>query len=261
MSTRGIIARTTGTEGSFKGVYNHSDSYPTWMGPHLWQMLHGTYKSDVAEMLRCVIDQHGGGWSLVGKECYCHPQRERAPEPGPDWYTEQDVENCNAEWLWIFDEESNRLFIRDVNGKAEEIVELSGPEPDWGRIECGENFERCTHYASVHFPEMKDSNLGTEAYLGRREMGFRDIIAVIIAGERYSYTGSGGHSSFFNRMADRGNGKYWPGNLWIGTVKAGNGKSKDIPIAYIEDEGYRPYRGVTWVYPGTRENPAETLRS
>jgi hypothetical protein len=37
MSTRGCIA--VGTLKNWKGIYNHSDSYPTWLGPELWEHL------------------------------------------------------------------------------------------------------------------------------------------------------------------------------------------------------------------------------
>jgi hypothetical protein len=119
------------------------------MGPHIWQMLHGTYKSDVAEMLRCVIDQHSSGWSILGERCYCHPASGLEGE-SEDFRTNEnfDESDTDIEWLWVFDVETNRLFVRDV-GHHEDvaIIDLTGPEPDWTKIECGEDFRRCSHYA------------------------------------------------------------------------------------------------------------------
>lgn len=39
MSTRGCVAIAF-PRGHWKGVYNHSDSYPTWLGKKLWAYLH-----------------------------------------------------------------------------------------------------------------------------------------------------------------------------------------------------------------------------
>lgn len=270
MSTRGVIARTTGEEGAFKGVYNHSDSYPRYMGPHLFHLLQTKFNNNLEKMLISLIDQHSVGWSMVGEECYCHPRRKRAAETQPNWFTDKNIRECtDIEWLWVFDEENKKLFVVDHRHKTDAgIVDLTAPEPtteEWLRLECGEELERCTHYAWVHFPELKGSNLSTQTYLGKRELDFRDAIAFIINGKRYSSTGTGGHSDFYNRSMfhDRStkNLKPWPAKTWIASVKAGNGARKDVPVAKItDDEGYTPYPGVTWVLPPTKDNPAETLK-
>jgi hypothetical protein len=257
MSTRGCIARVGEHEGTFTGVYNHSDSYPRYMGPHLWKMLHEQYAGNLSAMLREIIDQHSAGWSFVGKECYCHPERDRDPDPQGAWITHENVRDSDAEWLWVFDEVTNRLYIRDQrHGEDVAIVDLNGPEPDWAPIECGENLERCHHYAWYHFPELKGSNLSTEVYLGRREFELHDAVAFIVNGKRYASTGCGGRGDFMNR-----NGKSYPCNCWVQSVKAANGRRLDVPVAKITKEGYAPYSGVTWVFPPTKDNPNETLKS
>lgn len=141
MSTRGIIARVGEHEGTFKGVYNHSDSYPTWMGPHLFEMLHETYGGNLKQMLKDIIDKHSAGWSSVGTECYCHPKRKRDAEPRENWFTSEnfDERNTDIEWLWVFDEENMKLYVRDVYHQTDAgIVDLTAPQPDWTPIECGE---------------------------------------------------------------------------------------------------------------------------
>lgn len=259
MSTRGCIARVGEHEGTFKGVYNHSDSYPGWMGPHLLGMLHGQFRDDLASMLRYIIDQHGAGWSSVGSECFCHPTSDRKPE-SPAFITGETLEaDTDIEWLWVFDEENHRLYVRDHrHGSDAATIDLLGPEPDWLQIQCGDELERCSHYAYVHFPELKGTpmeRLSTEAYLGKRELSFQDAIAFIIKGKRYSATGSGGRGDYLNRT-----GKSWPSNAWISSVKNGRGQRLDFPVATILSEGYEPYPGVTWVLPPTKDNPVETLR-
>jgi hypothetical protein len=72
MSTRGIVARVGDHEGTFRGVYNHSDSYPSWMGPHLWCLLRERYAGNVEKLVRELIEDHPGGWSCLGDTCYCH---------------------------------------------------------------------------------------------------------------------------------------------------------------------------------------------
>jgi hypothetical protein len=69
MSIRGVIARVGEQEGGFRGVYNHNSSYPTWMGPHLWRILHERYNGDVRAFVKEMIDAHPGGWSSFGEIC------------------------------------------------------------------------------------------------------------------------------------------------------------------------------------------------
>jgi hypothetical protein len=259
MSTRGIIARTTGPEGAFKGVYNHSDSYPTYMGPKLFELLRTRYAGDLKAMLADLIDGHSAGWSQIGTECYCHPKRKRTPQTEPDWFTHESLQDdTDIEWVWVFDEENYRLYVRDQHHKADAgIVELCDPEPDWKVIECGADLERCNHYAWVHFPDMEGTNLSTRAYLGKAELEMRDAVAFIVEGKRYKNTGCGRHSSY----SVLGHERVFPSDLWVATVAARNGKRRDIPVAHIGRDGYTPYPGVTWVLPGTKDNPQETTRT
>jgi len=53
MSTRGCVAVKTG-ENSWRGVYNHCDSYPTYLGREVWAILHdySTNKQFCDELLQ-----------------------------------------------------------------------------------------------------------------------------------------------------------------------------------------------------------------
>ena len=161
MSTRAVIARTTGPEGEFKGVYSHWDGYPTNLGKRLWKIIHSDYNGDLAAALRFLIDEHSAGWSVAGEECYCHPKRKRDAGSLGNWFTHENIES-DIEWVYIFDEENNWMFVRDTGHDAEMIVELSEAEPDWLELQCGKELERCSHMVWVHFPEMKGSNLSTQ---------------------------------------------------------------------------------------------------
>jgi hypothetical protein len=111
MSTRGIIARTTGHEGQFAGRYLHWDNYPTNRGPQLWRMLHDEFKNNVEKMLVYLIDKHPAGWSTLDnapetgkRECYCHPKRKRDAEKGFLFTHETFArgDNGGAEWLYVY---------------------------------------------------------------------------------------------------------------------------------------------------------------
>jgi len=288
VSTRSLIARVGDHEGEFAGVYHHSDGYPTGLGAYLWNFLHGHFHGDLAAMLRVLIDEHPAGWScIVGKDfslkpgytwqraakdgadfgvysrrpdyrrpqCFCHGDRHEASQS----FTHEDLKDNNAglQWLYVFDEKENRLYVRDLGHGEEIIVELKEPEPEWTAIECGENFERCGHYGWVHGLAPKTSNLSTQTWLGRRPLEVHDAVSFIIGGKRYTNTGSGGNSDYLNQS----NGKQYHSNAWIVTVRAGNGRRLDVPVAKIVNGKYTPFPGVTWVMPGTRDNPEETVQS
>jgi hypothetical protein len=279
MSTRSLIARVGVHEGQFRGRYVHADGYPTGMGSTLWTALHGHFKNNLSAMLAYLIDAPHAvcGWSaIVGKnfslkpgytwqkatadgakyEVYSkHPNYMRpqcfAGRPGeePYTFTEKNLEGgTDIEWLYIFDEVERKLFVRDVSAKEDvAIIDLNGDEPDWSEVECGENFERCSHYAWAHGLLPKTSNLSTQTWLGNRPLEFRDAIAFLVGGKRYKATGSGGDAEFMNRCTAH------PKGPWVATVVAGNGCRRDIPVAARTSNGeYLPLSGVTWIYPPTK---------
>lgn len=259
MSTRSILARSTG-EGTFRGVYMHSDGYPTWMGKQIWTILHEHFHGDLKNFLAETLDKHSGGWSVFGERCYCHNNHRRTSEPDMI-LTEEEVEESTCEWLWAFDEDQNKLFVRDLNNKEDvAVIDLAGPEPSWEIIECGENFERCHHYAWKHGLLPRTSNLSTQTWLERRPLEMRDAVAVVVDGKRYRVGGSAGDADFLNRSNFHPERKPFPSGTWVQSLIAGNGKRIDVPIAKrLPNNKYVPLSNVKWVMPPTVNNPQETI--
>jgi len=262
MSTRSVIARVGKTEGEFIGRYFHWDGSPTTRGPLLWKMLHSEFKCVLPAMLRYLLDEHTAGWSSPeSRSCYCHPWLSERPEfrnrPAEESfeYTQEQVQRgeTDIEYLYVFDEEKNTLAVRDVSGDAEILTDLAGPEPDWTVIECGENFERCSHYAWYHNLLPKTSNLSTKTWLGYRLLDFHDAVGFAIKGKRYASTGCGRSSNYHDD--DRGK---FPANTWVATVKAKNGRRIDVAVAKMVGNEYKPIPGVVWIYPPTKNNPTES---
>jgi len=287
MSTRSVIARIGEHEGQFRGRYVHADGYPTGMGPTLWTALHGHFKNDLSAMLVHLIDaRHAqAGWSaLVGKDFRLKPGYtwQKATADGakyevyskrPDYlrpqcfagragesaylFTEKDLEDgTDIEWLYVFDETERKLFSRDVSAKEDvAVIDLDGGEPDWSKIECGENLERCGHYGWVHGLTPKTSNLSTQTWLERRPFDLHDAIAFVVNGKRLKTSGSGGDADFLSRTyATR-----FPSGTWVQSVIAGNGRRLEVPVAKRTQEGFAPLPGVQWVMPPTKNNPYETI--
>ena len=287
MSTNGAILRSNGV-----GVYHHSDSYPRALGKFLWDSFHGFFKQDLKSMLKLIIDDHPAGWSTLylsdfsvkprginlnpefnpdgtrtkkyanayrvwtkTPKCYCHGIY--SDSANPIYLNELD----GIPWAYIFNEQRNTITILDVYNRTEMDFSLFDKEPDWTHIECGEGLERCTHYAWVHFPEAKEypyGDLSTDVYLGRKQFDFRHVVAFVISGERYSATGNGFHSCIAGRIRKQS----FPPDCWISTVtRIKTNERLEIPVAKITKQGYKPYKGVTWVYPPTKYNTKETLRS
>lgn len=295
MSTRAVIARVGDHEGKFSGVYHHWDGMPTSLGKYLTELLVGHFQNDLSKMLRVLVDEHPAGWSTVYQkdfslkpgytwqrvqspspslgekqyraarkaydlhpdirrpQCFCHGERHEEPSV----FTEKDLQDTDVEWLYAIDEQNRRLYIRDVSHDAEEIVELDGTPADWEKIECGEDFSRCKHYAWKHGLLPKSSNLSTKTWLGILELEFHDVVAFSIGGKRFNATGSGGNSNYLRQMT----GKNLPPDTWVSTVLAGNNRRLELPVAKITKHGHEPLPGVTWIFPPTKTNPRETKRS
>lgn len=70
MSTRGCVAWRE-KDGTWKGVYNHSDSYPTWLGAEVWEWINKLGAEAVIRRLKSVGDwrefESGGVCQYCGK--------------------------------------------------------------------------------------------------------------------------------------------------------------------------------------------------
>jgi hypothetical protein len=277
VSTRGIIARATG-EGKFVGRYHHSDSNPTDLGVTLWNLYHGFFRRDLPKMLAYLVDVPHAvcGWSsIVGKDFKLRPAYtwQKASKPGvpfavysktPDYLrpqcfagrpgeiedtrTENDIQDTDCEWLYAFDVEQQKMFVRDLNHKEDvAVIDLNGPEPDWTEIECAKDFSRCHHLAWFHGVVPKTCNLGMQTWLGNRPLDpVHDPVAYVIAGKKYKATGSGGTSDYMRGSHPQG--------TWVASLITGNNKRVELPIARHTGVSYELLANVTAIYPTTKKS-------
>jgi hypothetical protein len=150
-------------------------------------------------------------------------------------------------------------YVFNADGELIPVAELpSSPTA----IECGENFERCQHRASKHFPELEGTPSG-ELPMQTWLHGWKtadltpdNAVAFIISGTRREKGGSAWDSAFglgINRWA----GRKWRGHsLWVCSLV---GEVPDWPVAVKYKSGMKPYPGVQWVFPPTRDNPNDTI--
>jgi hypothetical protein len=194
-------------------------------------------------------------------QCYCHGKRHEEAQ-----VLTEDSEVC-ASWAYVFDEEERILHVcnREKHQDTKDYfwndvarIELDNlDEVNWTHIECGEQFERCGHYAWKHFPELEGkSNLGMQTFLGRRPFQLHDAIGFIVNGKRVKNTGCGGDADFLRRSH---NLPPLPPNTWVATIVYENGRRADVPVALRTPDGEKPYPGVTWIFPANVVNPKETL--
>ncbi len=114
----------------------------------------------------------------------------------------------------------------------------SADEIQWTSIECGEKFERCSHYAWFH-------------QLASRECNLSDYR---IDGKTYKATGSGENASYLNRT-----GKAFPTDTWVASCIAQNHHRVELPVARLVNGEYKLLDNVTAVYPPTLTNSRETV--
>jgi hypothetical protein len=190
-------------------------------------------------------------------QCYCHGHRH---EEG--WIADEKSD-CGAEWAYVFetisahDDESERKILhvlypeKNQSGEygwkeAGQIDLDSTDEISWTTIECGENFERCSHMAWYHGVVPKTCNLGMQTWLGNRPLDpIHDPVAYVIDGKKYKATGSGGSSDYI-----RG---HHPCGTWVASLVTGNNRRTELPIArYVQHEGRGEYQlldNVQAIYP------------
>lgn len=219
MSTRGCVAIAQGD--GWRGVYNHSDSYPTWLGKKLWDHLQGRDLEQFAKELLQYGDWreylNAGICEYCGKKAghphsisgviFALPGHEPIPEiqrnlsrtgyPDPEakhhehgsvedgQMTDQTADPLFIEWVYVIAPKNGCVTVL-AHGTTTELKEgqhgtwcrpstmqeldgrqtqygghyyihelaaqfsLSDAEPDWGRVECGEQLERCGHVEGYH---------------------------------------------------------------------------------------------------------------
>lgn len=163
MSTRSVIARPCeGPEGSWEGVYQHSDGYPRWTGAKLWAFCQpdgvfsptdqgfggppehvyvdvpSPFHGNLFLLLEKAIDAHPGGWSSFPDD----------PYPDGDMrYRDTDGLRARAtetiEFVYIIHPLRRTMKILTSwstapNYRWRRLAEfdLDGPEPDWRIVEA-----------------------------------------------------------------------------------------------------------------------------
>lgn len=185
--------------------------------------------------------------------CYCHSLREG--DRGSDArVTQADVADLwDIEWTYICTPDKLMIFMGCTEMQAVGAIRWDEEVSDerWGKIQCGENFERCTHIASFHVPNLPDEykRVGMAILTGAQQPEVDDAIAFEIKGVRVVPTGSGHSEGFY---ADRGMGKSGErvgGTRWFGSVEFPDGTRKDVPL--WSQKTRKPCQGVVPIYPKT----------
>jgi hypothetical protein len=288
MSTRGIIARSTG-EGTFSGRYHHWDSYPSGgLGAALIELYRGYFKRDPIRMLEVLLDEHTGWSTIVHKDfklkpgytnigsrpdsmtidqfmaqplnrrpqCYCHGQRRE------EGWVADETSDCGAEWAYVFetipahDEEPEQKILHVLYPEKNQSGEYAWKEA--GRIDLDSTDEipwiviECgeNFERCAHIAEYHgiDSPLAMQTYLGLRPL---DPIHDPLA---YRIDGKTFRATGSGGNADWLNpfGKRpFPSGTWVASLIAGNSRRLEIPIARRVNGEYKLLDNVVAVYPRT----------
>lgn len=288
MSTRAIVA--VSTDEGWEGVYVHSDGYPTSLGKRLVEHCRKWHDGD-ALSLASFLHSHPAGWSSLGNgdpshpnigyqewsgdlddkdqwktyvetpRCFCHGDTDGRGAPDEPLMTQDAQKDCgDIEWFYLVTPEALLVFEGCVEMQPVGSVSWTDEAPDWGRIECGQEYERCTHYAWVHFEDAKGLNLGTAKWLGREPFDKDDAVAYTLADGTEVQKGGSGHAegymkSFYLERGDHASaakykGERVNGGRWFQSVTLPDGTTKDIAVYY--QRGARKGQwcdGVTPIYP------------
>lgn len=120
MSTRGCVAIAKGD--GYKGVYNHSDSYPTWLGAHVFEHLQERLAED-------------GSLKPFAKKLAKHRRWETYIEEGRDakglgLLTPETVDPLFIEWVYVIDADENSMTVlASVSEKGTEPGNVQYREP------------------------------------------------------------------------------------------------------------------------------------
>lgn len=288
MSTRAIVARPT--DDGWEGIYNHSDGYPTHLGKTLHNGCREFFDGNVERMLKFLLDEHPSGWSSLGNlnpanargfsdnypdwanpdedpakaaayrefyaapRCYCHSERADHRDEGSNIVTHaQQKDLWDIAWTYICTPDALMVFQGCSEMTPAGAVEWDQEVPDerWTKIECGEHFERCSHYAWVHVPnlpdELRDCSMGLLTGARQPEPN-RDEIGYRINGAEVK---KGGHgcTEQLARQHYSIKGAKPNGHRWFQEVIYPNGTKKDVPV--FNPRTGKFCAGVEPIYPPT----------
>lgn len=166
--------------------------------------------------------------------------------------TDPDAETGWTEWAYLFTEDLT-LVVYDVAGAPfevgrftrEDLVALAAGDKTAvaavERAECGEDYERCGHYAWVHDKTVpgESRNLSMGAWLGREPIPLDRAVGVICDGIRHE---TGGGSS-----------------VQYGVMSLYTRRGVYIPVAQVDRRGdaMEPFAGIELIFPPTKAEMAE----
>lgn len=151
MSTRGVIGVKTPT--GWRGLYNHSDSYPEWLGKRIFGLLSDmsmeayytsegglmpkekkkeTMQAILRYFVKRYIDGHPAGWHSFPNMCYCHDRPEIFGIPPEqvsrdDTMTSDNPDPLSIEWIYLVDPEEMTLTI--LTAAHADYKEMGAPSP------------------------------------------------------------------------------------------------------------------------------------
>lgn len=162
-----------------------------------------------------------------------------------EWFTPDDLADTDTVWLYVLSEGGLivALTAEAAKGGTIGIFPWDAPEPDWDIVECGADFERCPHYASVHFPDIPEESkrLDTTKWLGREPLDVSDAVGYVVKGVAYKPTGSGHRERIGNDY----------GNRWFESCEDPSGNRVDLPVWESSSGDRKLLRGVKAIYPPT----------
>lgn len=219
-----------------------------------------------------------------GARCYCHGDRSN------EHYLITDADGAHYPWLYLFVDMGYTVELRIYTDKETEGVTVpvweevgridctENKEPNWEAVECGEKFERCSHVAEAHFPELSGTSmarLGMQTFLGTEPLSSHDICGIQIGERRFKCDSSGcaGNDGRGQRVWIASGVR--PEDEWFtvqqlprkyrnfstyfgggGTHYNGENRWDMIIGKYDKKTGQQvPYPGITYLYPPTAKEP------
>lgn len=254
MSTNAIVAYAPEPETrDWTGVYHHYDGYPTGLGRTLHRLCRERFAADADALGRYTTREHSS-WSFIADPdgehgvCYCHGEHADTTS-SPARYRPADLADDGVltfiEWAYVIEPE-RLIVLAPVERAFKPVGHVAWAEDptdqQWTHIECGEHFERCTHYAWAHFDVPDEAKrLPTAKWLGHEPLdpvqdaiGWRLPNGTLARRGGYAYAGS-------YRGRPRG---------WYESVALPDGTSRELRVC--QGERHRRLRGdLAPVYPPT----------
>jgi len=153
MSTRGCVAIKNKSGKGWKGVYNHSDSYPTCLGRDVWKHLQSKDVDAFAKELLTYDDwrdylaegicpycgkkglgqPHSISCGIYGCESGTYPDPEakghkHSGMERPYLFTEKNADPLSIEWLYVIDpaKRTMKIFCNESDGKEYKLKGKDG---------------------------------------------------------------------------------------------------------------------------------------